>query len=852
MSGCQQRRERGSVPQGERMAIFLRVPPGSLAAVTHVPVVLLLTPPFFLAIAGLCRAVRFERRHKIPQPFVRTRPASRHAYPEILRQAGREDLTRSPARREAAYGAPDDDGSRGSEEEGGGSVCGICLEDLPGAGQTSLPCSPVPHVFHTACVEGLCRRSRRLRRRNRRTREVVIDCPFCRQESPVSEIPGFEGVRFFPVPRMVGGFAPEPIDDFCRRNFGRRHAVDVLQQLEEDILGISWPPWAADSRWCEAVEHYRRLPSVMVLDDAHLPVLNRDLRFRERLEAWMVSLERLARRGEPIPELPSPSLSSEEGEGVSVDGAAATEEGSESCGICAEPLSGREVSRLPCHPVFHEFHTSCVDNLCRDGRYGTAASPRVDCPTCSCSVIVRAIPGFESVRAYVSAARLLAAEGARLELAEYMRATWRNRIPTGSNVLTLLSMDILGRRWPPFRVPNGWSSFVHHIRRLPARSNPDNAPNPILNRDEAARAALEAWAIEVHRSNSTAVPPFPWVSSEAEARLRLLVSGPPSPPPSPPPPPPSSPPPLSTQRAIPATVTPATVTPATATPSHAQTGVGTVDPDTVCAVCAEPILVAEDEVRMPCGGGMHVLHTFCAEELIRRRRREGRSVSAVPERGVIVDCVYCRREVDVCDLAVFRGTDPRPVPSRSRAEDDVAGTAWEENQTLEAVVLDDSQRGRSASDDLLVQLCRDIARERWPEFSTPAGWGECVAAFRAALPDHRRYRGSRDHSAVQTYPEAYRVLLEWGERVDGWARRQASGWEDSFPEFPPFEVWTRSGGPLEAWARVRGEGRAGGVADIARRSYFGAQVTVVLRPGWCGLSVVMYRSGLPCLSYIEP
>lgn len=82
---------------------------------------------------------------------------------------------------------------------------------------------------------------------------------------------------------------------------------------------------------------------------------------------------------------------------------------------------------------------------------------------------------------------------------------------------------------------------------------------------------------------------------------------------------------------------------------------------------------------MPCGDGSHVLHRACAEDYMRRCRRE--IVGAV-----VVPCIYCRRRVNVSFLEAFRGADPRPVPARGLEGNDLAGVFWQDNEKLEMFV----------------------------------------------------------------------------------------------------------------------------------------------------------------------
>lgn len=183
----------------------------------------------------------------------------------LLCQAERDRHDRSPTGNEAAPGTsaePASNEARENDEEGDGSICGICLQGLPGAGQTSLRCSPIPHAFHTSCVEGLCRRSRRCRVEPAARPTVVIDCPFSRQESIIIDISTFERVRAYPAPRRVGGFTPESTDPLLQAVFAKAASSE---HHDASRGGRHLPILAAVGGGCAVVSgcgyHYRGLPA---------------------------------------------------------------------------------------------------------------------------------------------------------------------------------------------------------------------------------------------------------------------------------------------------------------------------------------------------------------------------------------------------------------------------------------------------------------------------------------------------------------------------------------------------------------------------------------------------------------
>lgn len=122
--------------------------------------------------------------------------------------------------------------------------------------------------------------------------------------------------------------------------------------------------------------------------------------------------------------------------------------------------------------------------------------------------------------------------------------------------------------------------------------------------------------------------------------------------------------------------------------------------------------------------------------------------------------MFCRRDCDIGDLAAFAGTDPRPVPARVVEGDALTRAFWEENQSLEAYLRRVADSGRDPSCNMIAHLCWNISRRHWPPYAPPVGWGECVAAFRAALPDYRRFLDSSSHDAVRPYRAAYAALMD--------------------------------------------------------------------------------------------
>jgi len=84
----------------------------------------------------------------------------------------------------------------------------------------------------------------------------------------------------------------------------------------------------------------------------------------------------------------------------------------------------------------------------------------------------------------------------------------------------------------------------------------------------------------------------------------------------------------------------------------------------------------------------------------------------------------------------------------------------------------------------------------WPPYSPPAGWGECVTAFRnsalrlASLrqPDPQELLPENPgRDAIERHPGAYEVLRQWQARVHAWADRLRAGRSSRGPDvFPPF------------------------------------------------------------------
>lgn len=181
-------------------------------------------------------------------------------------------------------------------------TCELCFEEKPGEGWTRLPCGPTPHVFHTRCVE---REIRYTRRRDGPT--VTIKCPCCEHVVVVGNIPGLEEIRTTPVPQ-------KGVREHLQRRIRNGMTVySVLDDLAEDILRKTYPPYFPPENWSIVVEYVRSLDRCNARDDEAYPVLSRDATFRFALERWAAEVHR-GGRGSQVQDLPLPA-----GRGVAPD-----------------------------------------------------------------------------------------------------------------------------------------------------------------------------------------------------------------------------------------------------------------------------------------------------------------------------------------------------------------------------------------------------------------------------------------------------------------------------------------------------------------------------------------------------
>ncbi|CAN0525446.1 unnamed protein product, partial [Ectocarpus sp. 12 AP-2014] len=316
-----------------------------------------------------------------------------------------------------------------------------------------------------------------------------------------------------------------------------------------------------------------------------------------------------------------------------------------------------------------------LERLCRQDRRRTASSAAsITCPSCRGRCDVSDIPGFDGVDV-LPVPRRLVFEGrnAPISLHEYLQRQPGALEPRVTHVLVTLVEDILRLRFPPFTVPTGWADYVEHVRRLPPREIFDTVWLPLLCREETVRDDLLAWGDELHHSEQQGpLPPFPWP-------LQGTSTPPPSPPPS---------------------------SDLSAGSDVARDGVRP------CVRCGRPVGEVGG-ITLPCSRGTHAMHNTCAEQEARLSRRDVNGV-------VLLPCPRCHEEFDIVHIDAFAGTDPRPVPARAFEWDDDVTTMWEENETLEAFILERTSAGLPHY-DLLLDLWADVWGDRWPPYAPPDG-----------------------------------------------------------------------------------------------------------------------------------
>lgn len=104
-----------------------------------------------------------------------------------------------------------------------------------------------------------------------------------------------------------------------------------------------------------------------------------------------------------------------------------------------------------------------------------------------------------------------------------------------------------------------------------------------------------------------------------------------------------------------------------------------------------------------------------------------------------------------------------------------------------------SRRARAGQhhDDVAVDLRADVWRERWPPYTPPQGWSECVNAHRAVSGNVRRGLNDEVQFMVLRCCGRYEAIREWSSAVRYWARRiEQQELSVVFLEFMSVENWS--------------------------------------------------------------
>lgn len=342
--------------------------------------------------------------------------------------------------------------------DAGEDNCAICLDPISAGRQSALECS---HVFHKDCIERLCRQDRRS--------GGLISCPKCRHMSNILEVDGFDGVVVLPVPRRIlsgQSYVSIGLHAYLE-SYQTTRVTDVLVTLAEDILRLRLPPYSVPTGWAEYVEHVRRLRPRQVEDTVWLPVLSREERARDKLDAWSVEMHRPGRQG-PFPPFPWPMQHSSRHVQAVTNGNCPRDAPYVCCGLSVNAVDG---TRLPCERCTDGMiHHNCAENIARMSRREVGDDVVMPCPRCGevyqlaeLIVFARTNPRPLPNRISRQDDDVDRAPEDNETMAEYVSRQARTGQPHYDLAVDVRA-DVFRERWPPYAPPQGWSECVTALR----------------------------------------------------------------------------------------------------------------------------------------------------------------------------------------------------------------------------------------------------------------------------------------------------------------------------------------------------------------------------------------------------